>query len=141
VREGRLELPRPFGHRILRLLLPRTRLGSTGHSVLWGVVLFPPASFRREQVVSKAVGHEQDRSVDGRRALRLLPGVQIAHSRGPQRRSHLGSSGIASGSANLYLYGANSPTHLTDPWGSRLGGRSCRSGWPEHASLHRRVGA
>ena len=28
VREGRFELPRPFGHRILRLLAPRTGSGA-----------------------------------------------------------------------------------------------------------------
>jgi hypothetical protein len=36
VREGRVELPRPFGHRILRLLQPSTDPGSTVSScVVW----------------------------------------------------------------------------------------------------------
>jgi hypothetical protein len=38
VREGRLELPRPLGHRVLRLLAPRTRSRSTCRPVSCGVV-------------------------------------------------------------------------------------------------------
>ena len=53
VREGRVELPRPFGHRILRLLQPGMDLGSTCRPVSSGVVLCHPVSFRREQDVSK----------------------------------------------------------------------------------------
>ena len=54
VREGRVELPRPFGHRILRLLRPGTDPGSTCRPVSSGVVLCHPVSFRREQDVSKS---------------------------------------------------------------------------------------
>jgi hypothetical protein len=54
VREGRLELPRPLGHRILRLLALRTDPGSTCRPVPSGVVLCPSVSSCREQTVSKA---------------------------------------------------------------------------------------
>jgi len=53
VREGRVELPRPFGHRILRLLRLGTDTGSTCRLVSSGVVLCHPVSFRREQAVSE----------------------------------------------------------------------------------------
>jgi hypothetical protein len=53
VREGRVELPRPFGHRILRLLQPGTDPGSTCRLVSSGAVLCHPVSFRREQSVSR----------------------------------------------------------------------------------------
>src|SRR3990170_125303 len=53
VREGRLELPRPFGHRILRLLRLRTDPGSTGRPVSSGVDLRPRVWPCREQSVSK----------------------------------------------------------------------------------------
>jgi len=45
VREGRVELPRPFGHRILRLLRPGTDPGSTCRPVSSGVFLCHPVSF------------------------------------------------------------------------------------------------
>ena len=54
MREGRVELPRPFGHRILRLLQPSTDLGSTCRPVPSGVVLCHPVSSRREQSVSRS---------------------------------------------------------------------------------------
>ena len=53
MREGRVELPRPFGHRILRLLQPGTDPGSTCRPVSSGVVLCHPVPFRREQDVSE----------------------------------------------------------------------------------------
>jgi hypothetical protein len=53
VREGRVELPRPFGHRILRLLQSGTDPGSTCRPVSSGVVPYHPVSFRREQAVSE----------------------------------------------------------------------------------------
>jgi hypothetical protein len=53
VREGGFEPPRPFGHRILRLLRPGTDPGSTCRPVSSGVVLCHPVSFRREQAVSE----------------------------------------------------------------------------------------
>ena len=53
MREGRVELPRPFGHRILRLLQPGTDPGSTYRPVSSGVVLCHPVPFRREQDVSE----------------------------------------------------------------------------------------
>jgi hypothetical protein len=53
VREGRVELPRPFGHRILRLLLPSTDPGAPFHPVSAGVAPCRRMSFRREQAVSK----------------------------------------------------------------------------------------
>jgi hypothetical protein len=53
VREGGFEPPRPFGHRILRLLLPGTDSPSTCPLVSSGVVPYHPASLRREQDVSK----------------------------------------------------------------------------------------
>jgi hypothetical protein len=53
VREGRVELPRPFGHRILRLVRPGTDLGATCRPVSSGVTLCHPVSFRREQDVSE----------------------------------------------------------------------------------------
>src|SRR5438034_10358215 len=53
VREGRLELPRPLGHRILRLLGPCTRLRCTCRPVSFGVVLCPRVSSCREQDVSR----------------------------------------------------------------------------------------
>jgi len=54
VREGRVELPRPFGHRILRLLRPGTDPGSACRPVSSGVVLCQPVSSRREQDVSNS---------------------------------------------------------------------------------------
>ena len=53
MREGRVELPRPFGHRILRLLRPGTDLGSTCRPVPSGVVLCPSVSARCEQDVGR----------------------------------------------------------------------------------------
>ena len=53
VREGRVELPRPFGHRILRLLRPGTDLLPTCRPVSSGVVLCLPVSARCEQTVSE----------------------------------------------------------------------------------------
>lgn len=47
---------RHFGHRILRLLPPGTDPGSTCRPVSSGVVLCQPASFRREQGVSREAG-------------------------------------------------------------------------------------
>jgi hypothetical protein len=55
VREGGFEPPRPFGHRILRLLQPGTDSGPTSHAVSSGVVLCHSVSFRREQGVSKRI--------------------------------------------------------------------------------------
>jgi hypothetical protein len=49
VREGRVELPRPFGHRILRLVRPGTDLGATCRPVSSGVTLCHPVSFRRSK--------------------------------------------------------------------------------------------
>src|SRR5881397_3184883 len=46
VREGRLELPRPLGHRILRLLAPRMDPGSTCRPVSAAVVLYSGERFR-----------------------------------------------------------------------------------------------
>ena len=54
MREGRLELPRPLGHRILRLLALRTDVDSACRSVPSGVVLRPRMSSCREQDVSKS---------------------------------------------------------------------------------------
>jgi hypothetical protein len=53
MREGRVELPRPYGHWILRLLQPYTDPASTCRPVPSGVVLCHPVSFRREQAVSE----------------------------------------------------------------------------------------
>jgi len=53
--EDKVELPRPFGHRILRLLQPGTDPGSTCRRVSSGVVLCRPVSFRREQAMSNSV--------------------------------------------------------------------------------------
>ena len=53
MREGRVELPRPFGHRILRLVRSGTDPASTCRPVSSGVVLCHPVSFRREQAVSE----------------------------------------------------------------------------------------
>ena len=53
MREGRVELPRPFGHRILRLHQPGTDPGSRCRPVSSGVVRCHPVSFRREQAVSE----------------------------------------------------------------------------------------
>jgi hypothetical protein len=55
VREGRLELPRPLGHRILRLLALRSRFGPTCRLVSFRVVPCPCVSSCREQDVSKGV--------------------------------------------------------------------------------------
>jgi len=55
VREGRFELPRPFGHRILRLLQPGTDSASTCRRVSSGVVPFRWVSSCREQAVSGMV--------------------------------------------------------------------------------------
>jgi hypothetical protein len=55
VREGRVELPRPFGHRILRMVRPGTDPGATCRPVSSRAVLCHPVSFRREQAVSKMV--------------------------------------------------------------------------------------
>jgi hypothetical protein len=54
VREGRVELPRPFGHRILRLVQPGTDPDSTCRPVSSDVVLCHPVSSRREQAVSRS---------------------------------------------------------------------------------------
>jgi hypothetical protein len=54
-REGRVELPRPFGHRILRLLQPGTDPGTTCRPVSSGATQCHPVSFRREQGVSGTV--------------------------------------------------------------------------------------
>jgi len=53
VREGRLELPRPLGHRILRLLALRRDPSSACRPVSFRVVLCPRVSSCREQDVSK----------------------------------------------------------------------------------------
>ena len=49
MREGRVELPRPFGHRILRLLALRTRPGSTCRPASFSVVPCLRVSSCREQ--------------------------------------------------------------------------------------------
>ena len=49
MREGRVELPRPFGHRILGLLALRTRPGSTCRPVSFSVVPCLRVSSCREQ--------------------------------------------------------------------------------------------
>ena len=53
VREGRVELPRPFGHRILRLVQLGTDLSPTSRPVSPGVVLCRSVSSRRDHAVSK----------------------------------------------------------------------------------------
>jgi hypothetical protein len=53
VREGGVEPPCPFGHRILRLLPLGSDPGSTSRPVSRGVVLCHLVLFRREQDVSK----------------------------------------------------------------------------------------
>jgi hypothetical protein len=53
VREGRLELPRPLGHRTPRLLAIRADLRTTSRLVSFRFVLCPRVSSPREQAVSK----------------------------------------------------------------------------------------
>ena len=53
VREGGVEPPCPFGHRILRLVRLGTELASASHLVSSGVIPCRSVPFRREQVVSK----------------------------------------------------------------------------------------
>jgi hypothetical protein len=71
---GRLELPRPLGHRILRLLALRTDPASTSHFVSSGVVQCPRMSSCREQGVSKS-------------ALRRRPGVLAARGERTDQRT------------------------------------------------------
>jgi hypothetical protein len=54
VREGGVEPPRPFGHRILRLLPPGMDPGATCHPVSSDVVPYPSVSSCCEQTVSNA---------------------------------------------------------------------------------------
>src|SRR5436309_8833917 len=61
VREGRLELPRPLGHRILRLLATRTKSGSTSRPVSSDVLRRLRVSSCREQIVSKRDGKSSRR--------------------------------------------------------------------------------
>jgi len=90
VREGRVELPRPFGHRILRLLHPGTDPACSCRPVSSDVVLSHPVSFRREQDVSKnslsprcrwtGIGGSRgaDRLFEGEEAVLYVMGEQIA---------------------------------------------------------------
>jgi hypothetical protein len=74
VREGRLELPRPLGHRILRLLALRTESRPACRLVSTGVVLYPGVSSRREQDVSKrSSAYECCNSLSRQSAARSTP--------------------------------------------------------------------
>jgi hypothetical protein len=110
VREGRVELPRPFGHRILRLLRPGTDPGATCHRVSSGAVLCHPVSFRREQDVSKNPRGSRgaDRLSEGEEAVVHVMGDQIANEK---RRNPWTSTGRSS----WRIQGFERETH---PWTS-----------------------